>query len=53
MEAVLSPYVPALQLTEGQPVPFAANGGLSYMLSDRGGDAGTAAVTEAELSQIA
>jgi len=34
-------------------VPFAANGGLSYMLSDRGGHSETAAVKEAELSQIA
>jgi hypothetical protein len=37
-----TPYVPALQRTEGQPPPIAANGGLSYMSFDRDGDAGTA-----------
>jgi hypothetical protein len=46
-------YVPPLQLTEGQPPPIAANGGLSYMSFDRDGDAGTAAATEAALAQIA
>ena len=50
---VSSAYVPPLQLTEGQPPPIAANGGLSYMSFDRGGDAGTAAATEAALIQIA
>ena len=53
MESVLSAYVPSLQLTEGQPPPVAANGGLSYMSFDRDGDAGTAAATEAALIQIA
>ena len=48
-----SAYVPPLQLTEGQPPPIAANGGLSYMSFDRDGDAGTAAATEAALTQIA
>jgi hypothetical protein len=48
-----SVYVPPLQLTEGQPPPIAANGGLSYMSFDRNGDAGTAAATEAALIQIA
>ena len=38
-----SAYVPPLQLTEGQPPPIAAHGGLSYMSFDRHGDAGTAA----------
>ena len=33
-------YVPSLQLTQGQPPPIAANGGLSYMSFDRDGDAG-------------
>ena len=47
------PFVPPLQLTEGQPPPHAANGGLSYMSFDRNGDAGTAAAIEAALSQIA
>ncbi len=47
------PYVPAPQLTEGQPPPIAANGGLSYMSFDRDGDAGTAAALEAALDQIA
>ena len=32
-------YVPSLQITEGQPPPIAANGGLSYMSLDRDGDA--------------
>ena len=31
-------YVPPFQLTEGQPPPFAANGGWSYMSFDRNGD---------------
>ena len=48
-----APYVPPLQLTEGQPPPIAANGGLSYVSFDRGGDAGTTAATEAALQQIA
>ena len=48
-----SVYVPTLQLTEGQPPPIAANGGLSYMSFDRDGDAGTAAAIEAALDQIA
>ena len=50
---VSSVYVPTLQLTQGQPPPFAANGGLSYMSFDRNGDAGTGAATEAALNQIA
>ena len=48
-----TPFVPALQLTQGQPAPIADNGGLSYMSFDRGGDAGTNAATEAALAQIA
>ena len=52
-ERVSSAYVPPLQLTQGQPPPIAANGGLSYMSFDRGGDAGTAAAIEAALRQIA
>ena len=51
-EAVSSVYVPTLELTEGQPPPIAANGGLSYLSFDRDGDAGTAAATEAALRQI-
>ena len=50
-ERVSSAYVPPLQLTQGQPPPIAANGGLSYMSFDRDGDAGTAAATEAALIQ--
>ena len=46
-------YVPPLQLTEGQLPPIAANGGLSYMLYDRDGDAGTAAALEAAFQEIA
>ena len=52
-EAVSSAYVPPLQLTEGQPTPIAANGGLSYMSFDQDGDAGTAAAMEATFKQIA
>src|SRR6266436_2768214 len=52
-ERVSSIYVPPLQLTEGQPPPIAANGGLSYMSFNRDGDAGTAAATEAALQQLA
>ena len=50
---VSSAYVPSLQITRGQPAPYAANGGLSYMSFDRDGDAGTAAATEAALHQLA
>ncbi len=46
-------YVPAFQLTDGQPPPIAANGGRSYASFDRDGDAGTAAAMEAALSQVA
>ena len=53
METISSTYVPPFQLTEGQPPPFAANGGLSYMSFDQDGDAGTAAAMEAALNQIA
>ena len=52
-EAGSSAYVPSFELTEGQPPPFAANGGLSYMSFDRDGDAGTTVATEAALAQIA
>ena len=52
-ETVSSAYVPALQLTEGQPTPIAANDGLSYMAFDRDGDGGAAAAIEAALRQIA
>ncbi len=46
-------YVPPLELTQGQPPPIAANGGLSYMAFDQGGDAGTQAALTAALNQIA
>src|SRR5271168_146340 len=52
-QRVSSAYVPPLQLTEGQPPPIAANGGLSYMSFDRDGDAGTAAATAAALRLLA
>ena len=52
-ETVPSPFVPPLQLTEGQLPPIAANGGLSYMALDRNGDAGTRAAMKAALVQIA
>ena len=45
-------YVPTLELTDGQPAPVAANGGLSYMSLDRDGDAGTVAATEDALAQL-
>ena len=48
-----SAYVPSFQLTKGQPPPFAHNGGRSYMMLDRDGDAGTAAATEAAFAQVA
>ena len=48
-----SAYVPAFQLTVGQPPPIAANGGLSYMSFDRDGDAGTAAALDAALAEAA
>ncbi len=47
-----SVYVPPFELTKGQPSPFAANGGLSYMSFDQDGDAGTAAAMEAAFNQI-
>jgi hypothetical protein len=46
-------YVPPLQRTKGQPPPIAANGGLSYMSFDRGGDAGTAEAFKDALAKIA
>jgi hypothetical protein len=52
-ETESSAYVPALQFTEGQPPPIAANGGLSYLSFDRDGDAGTGAALEDVLAQIA
>ncbi|MEE2783087.1 MAG: CmcJ/NvfI family oxidoreductase [Pseudomonadota bacterium] len=48
-----SAYVPSLELTDGQPPPIAANGGLSYMSFDQNGDAGTQAATEAAFALIA
>ena len=52
-ETVPSVFVPSLELTEGQSSPIAANGGLSYMALDQGGDAGTNAAMKAALTQIA
>lgn len=52
-EINVAPYVPTLQLTEGQAPPVAANGGLSYMSFDRDGDAGTAKALEDALAEIA
>jgi len=45
-------YVPPLQLTDGQPTPIAANGGLSYMSFDKDGDAGTAVALRDALAQV-
>ncbi len=43
-----SAYVPPLQLTDGQPPPIAAHGGVSYMSLEKDGDAGTrAAIADA------
>jgi len=53
IDTISSAYVPPFELTKGQPPPFAANGGLSYMSFDLEGDAGTAAATEAALTQTA
>ena len=52
-EAASGAYLPEFQLTEGQPAPIAANGGISYMAFDQNGDAGTVAATEAALAQVA
>ncbi|MCY4607076.1 MAG: CmcJ/NvfI family oxidoreductase [bacterium] len=52
-QTTCSAYVPDFQLTQGQPPPIAANGGVSYMSFDRNGDAGTTAAIEAALDQIA
>ena len=49
----MSAYVPSLELTEGQPAPIAARGGLSYMSHDRDGDAGTAQALEDALAYVA
>lgn len=46
-------FVPELQLTVGQALPIAANGGRSYLSRDVNGDAGTEAATEDALQQIA
>ena len=46
-------YVPRFELTEGQPSPIAAHGGLSYMMFDKNGDAGTAQATEDAFALIA
>ncbi|MEE2688008.1 MAG: CmcJ/NvfI family oxidoreductase [Pseudomonadota bacterium] len=47
-----STYVPALQLTAGQPAPIAANGGLSYYSFDRDGDSGTGKALEAAFAEL-
>ena len=46
-------YTPPFELTKGQPLPFAAHDGRSYMYLERNGDAGTAAATEDAFRQIA
>src|SRR3546814_8789032 len=51
--AASSAYVPALQVTAGQPEPIAANGGRSYMAFDRNDDAGTGKALEDALGLIA
>ena len=51
--AASSAYAPPFQLTEGQPPPFAANGGHSYMEFDRDGDAGTAVAMQDAFAEVA
>ena len=46
LDTETSAYVPPIQLTNGQPPPIAAHGGLSYMSFDKLGDAGTAAAID-------
>src|SRR5258708_32646625 len=46
-------YVPPLQRTAGQPEPFAAHGGLSYMSFDHDGDAGTGVALDDAFAEIA
>ena len=46
-------YVPSHQVTKGQPLPIAANDGLSFASFDRDGDAGTAAAMEEALRHLA
>ena len=53
MQTASSAYVPPFQLTQGQPAPIAANGGVSYMSFDQDGDAGTTAAMEEALRQVA
>ena len=53
LDPISVPYVPSIELTDGQAPPIAANGGLSYMSFDRNGDAGTLAATEDALELIA
>lgn len=45
-------FVPPLELTDGQPPPIAANGGLSYMSFDKEGDAGTSVAIDDALRII-
>ena len=52
-DAIPPAYVPSFELTEGQPPPVAANGGVSYMSFDKDGDAGTSAATVDAFDQIA
>ena len=47
-----SAYTPTFELTAGQPRPFAAHGGISYMYFDQDGDAGTAEATKDAFEQI-
>lgn len=52
-DRTLRGWVPSLERTEGQELPVAAHGGLSYMALDRDGDAGTTVATEDALRQVA
>ena len=45
-------YVPSYELTRGQPEPIAANGGRSFMMFDKNGDAGTSVATDAAIDQL-
>jgi hypothetical protein len=46
-------YVPPHQVTKGQPLPIAANDGLSFASFDRDGDAGTTAAMDEALRHLA
>jgi hypothetical protein len=44
-------YIPSLELTHGQPPPIAANGGRSYLMFERDGDACTRAALDDAIAE--